>query len=158
VTPEEQATMEKYFKPNESNPLKLETWNTPPSEIIKGLWVGSWYDVENTALLGNLNIQSIINVMGTFPTGMIVGVPYVIFPLNQPFGDTKPFAEQAASMISKFKSAGMNKVFIHCLSGIDRAPTVVWKFLVDTGMSKDDALYILKEKRNIARPHPDWFR
>ncbi|KAG8805947.1 hypothetical protein FRC17_005257 [Serendipita sp. 399] len=47
------------------------------------------------------------------------------------------------------------KVLCHCLAGVSRSPTVVAAYLIQAfGMRTDDALTLLRERREVVEPNP----
>jgi len=58
--------------------------------------------------------------------------------------------------IHRYRGDGV-PVLVHCENGIDRSPTVVMHYLVrQLGMSQDEAIKLIKQKRTVANPHPEW--
>jgi len=58
--------------------------------------------------------------------------------------------------IHRYRGDGV-PVLAHCENGIDRSPTVVMWYLVrKLGMSQDEAIKLIKQKRPVANPHPEW--
>jgi protein-tyrosine phosphatase len=76
--------------------------------------------------------------------------------IDQPFNNSKPTALEAIEFIALIRKK--RDLVVHCLGGVDRAPTVVQKYLVDYhGMSEDNAAKLIKSKRPQALPHWDWW-
>jgi len=58
--------------------------------------------------------------------------------------------------IHRYRGQGI-PVMAACENGIDRSPTVVMWYLVrKLGMSRDEAIKLIKQKRPVANPHPEW--
>ena len=58
--------------------------------------------------------------------------------------------------IHRYRGQGI-PVMAACENGIDRSPTVVMHYLVrKVGMSQDEAIKLIKQKRPVANPHPEW--
>lgn len=58
--------------------------------------------------------------------------------------------------IHRYRGEGV-PVLVHCENGIDRSPTIVMHYLVrKLGMSQEEAIKLIKEKRPVANPHPEW--
>lgn len=168
----ERTVLKKYFNSTSHNvqddktdPLKITSFGEPPTKLTSnGVWVGNFYDVHMTPMLQELRIQCVINVMGVVPNSIIVGIPYILYPLPQPQNGEK-FDEMSMAnafnigyAIEKLRAAGYTSVFVHCLSGIDRGPTIVWKYMVDKlKWKEDDARNHIKKLRPISNIHSDWF-
>ncbi|HYV51868.1 MAG TPA: dual specificity protein phosphatase [Candidatus Eisenbacteria bacterium] len=151
-----QTILNQYFCHPKDNPLNIvNTFNCPPSEIIPGLWIGNFYDSENEALIRNLEIGAIVNLTGSIRK-LYVGIVHLVVLIDQPFNNSKPAALEAIEFIALIRKK--RDVMVHCLGGVDRAPTVVQKYLVDYhGMSEDNAAKLIKSKRPQALPHWDWW-
>lgn len=168
----ERTVLKKYFNSNshtvqdeKTDPLKLASFGEPPTKLTSnGVWVGNFYDAHTTPMLQELRIQAVINVMGVMPNSIIVGIPYILYPLPQPpagekFDDmSKANALNVGYAIEKLRAAGYTSVFVHCLSGIDRGPTVIAKYMIDKlKISEEDVRSQIKRLRPIANLHLDWF-
>jgi len=46
------------------------------------------------------------------------------------------------------------KVYIHCASGVGRAPTMAAAYLISTGLSPDQALALIRQARPFIKPTP----
>lgn len=137
------------------NPLQLESYDVEPTKIPSwDLYIGNYYDVNDPELIKELGIKSIINVAGVVPQTISIGVNYCLYPLSQPFGDTKILALQAVESIKQLLKLG--PVLVHCWTGKDRAPTVVWRFLSHY-MDGNKVEEIIKTLRPISIIHRSWF-
>lgn len=157
MTPEKETILNKYFKHPEDNPLRImNTFNCPPSEVLPGLWIGNFYDSENEELIRNLGIGTIINLTGSIRK-LYLGIVHLVVLVDQPFQTTIHSAQKAVSFIHD-RIMEDDPVMVHCLGGVDRAPTVVYKYLVDYwGDKPEEAVERIKKVRPQALPHPDWW-
>lgn len=148
----------RLFSRMQDNPYRLsQSFGVNTTKIIDRLWIGNIYDSLNEELLNKLGINAVINLLGTgrvFPK-----IVYTIIPLSQPFGTTLPDAEEAVKKIDELRNgAGLN-VMVHCWEGVDRSPTVVWKYLTYWyGLDEKEAVDLIMSQRPIAKPHPSWFK
>lgn len=153
---DKETILKKYFKHPEDNPLRImNTFNIPPSEIIPGLWIGNFYDSENEELIRNLNIGIVINLTGTVRK-IFLGIIHLVVLVDQPFHLTRDSAIQAVDSIGRrYTGTG---TMVHCLGGVDRAPTIVQKHLVKYyGWTPQQAEETIKKARPQALPHWDWW-
>lgn len=51
-----------------------------------------------------------------------------------------------------------HRVLVHCFAGISRSSTICAAYLYECGMSLDEALSFIRQKRPIARPHEELWR
>ena len=145
-----------------NNPLKLDrVVGIEPSKIpclsFGEVYIGCIYDTEPNYLTTH-GFTDVINVMGGNVYQIAHGIGYTFYALNQPFGITLPSAHAAVDRLQHVTQT-YGKVLIHCWSGIDRAPSIVWKFLIHyCGYQDQEALDSIKKARPQACPHPDWFK
>ena len=153
------------------NPLNLRSWNRPPSKVADRLWIGNLYDSFNHVLMTKLRIGAVVNVMGSmFNLGIVQGldpqpvccvpegIGYACFKTLQPFGQTIGQAKAAIEAIKFYKDQIGVNVLVHCGEGIDRAPTIVCKYMVETqNITWEVAEKMIKDARPIAVPHQSWW-
>lgn len=74
--------------------------------------------------------------------------------LDLPESPLEEKLSEACAFIQNGLSLSGGSVFVHCNAGVSRAPTIVVGYLVKCrGMSPEDALQLVKEKRPCARPN-----
>ena len=126
-------------------------------EIIPGLWIGDWNDAQDGVVLINRGINNVLCV-----------IPHVHAPPeNRTWYDLIKLlhwhyeyykdidTETPLDFIENALSHG-NAVLVHCGQGVDRSPTVVMLFLVRRRhFSVEQAVNLIKQKRPIAKPHPE---
>ena len=61
---------------------------------------------------------------------------------------------QGAAFVAE-EIEGGGGVFVHCGSGVGRAPTMAAAYLVSTGKTADEAWEKIREKRPFVRPRPE---
>jgi protein-tyrosine phosphatase len=137
------------------NPLGLQSFGIPPSQIANELWVGNAYDLLNTEFIVKEEIRVLISLLPQ-ATAIVNGVVNVLFPVPQPFNPKNETAEAVIDYITKGQLRFGN-VLLCCLEGIDRSPTIALGWLVyEHGWNPTDAENRIKEARPIAKPHRDW--
>jgi hypothetical protein len=144
-----------HAKMPEGNPLNIDPLfcDIPPNEIVPGLWIGNFYDGENLDLLNALSIDAVVNLTGSIRTIFPKKI-HLLIGLNQPFLHTLEDAKFAAKQIDRLRRAKINTL-VHCLSGKDRAPTVVAKSLEEAGWPGSE---MVREKRPNCIIHKDWWQ
>jgi protein-tyrosine phosphatase len=70
--------------------------------------------------------------------------------------DHAPSLDQLRSGVAFIGQAieGGGKVYVHCASGVGRAPTMAAAYLVSTGLSPDQAWAQIRRVRPFIRPTP----
>ncbi len=51
-----------------------------------------------------------------------------------------------------------HRVLVHCFAGISRSSTICTAYLYECGMSFEEAVMFIRQKRPIARPHEELLR
>jgi protein-tyrosine phosphatase len=103
-------------------------------------------------------------------------IPYLVqlgvthlFNLDYPYEDPLPFVEanftlhnlfirdaclmlpqlvrEAIEVIDQSLSSPGHKIYIHCIEGVSRSPTITWLYLIHTGLSPEDAAEIVRPNR-----------
>jgi len=84
------------------------------------------------------------------------GMTYMLFPIrDESFTDKMyPLLRFILSWIEKAEESRI-PTLIHCRYGISRSPALVTTYLVQQGMTFEDALRLVRQARPIANPLPD---
>lgn len=131
------------------------------SEISAGLLLGGLdllYDLE---FLREYKITHVLTIMDEdicTPAMVSARVTHMTVRLDDL--ETEPIGDYFAKCIEFIRSAleGGGAVFVHCLMGISRSPTIVAAYLMATrGLSATAALAFIRELRPIIDPN-DGFR
>jgi protein-tyrosine phosphatase len=130
------------------------------TEILPNLWLGGLdllYDME---FLKENKITHVVSVLeddvSTTPMYTLHIKQMLIKIYDR---DDEPIADTFMTAI-KFIDAALagGAVYVHCFMGISRSPTIVAAYLIARrGMSYDDVLSYLRERRPIVDPN-DGFR
>ena len=125
------------------------------SHVCDGLFVGSWISTK-TKTLREFKIQTVISV-GAFPTSPFAkGISYNVIHLDdneKSVSDLIEILPETLSYIHDQLSSGKN-LLIHCFAGQSRSITIVIAYLIKhKGMSLDEALTFVKNKRSVSRPN-----
>jgi protein-tyrosine phosphatase len=129
-----------------------------PKEITSRIYQGGWLRPGDIPELVRLGITHIIN-------------------LDLPYEDPLPFLEakltfhnlfvrdyclmtpqlvrDAIEIIDRSLSSPAHKIYIHCIEGVSRSPTITWLYLIHTGLSPEDAAARIKTAN--VKPNPALF-
>ena len=97
-----------------------------------------------------------------------IGITH-IFNLDLPYEDPTPFIDarftlhnlfirdaclmlpqvvrEAIHVIDQSLSSPGHKIYIHCIEGVSRSPTITWLYLIHKGLSPEDAIEIVRPNR-----------
>ncbi len=130
---------------------------SPPnlSEVAPNLYVGGQHRQRGLQAMRDLGITAVVNMREEFDDASRgLGLDhYLWLPTTD---DTPPTVEdlaQGAVFIHEQRSAGRG-VYIHCASGVGRAPTMAAAYLVAQGATPHHAWETLREGRPFVRPTP----
>lgn len=141
------------------NTLTPDYFYNNPTEIVKGLFLGSENKVCNERWLTKYNIKTVVNATDELMCEYTDEVKYYMWYLQDfPNERIGPYLEKTAKIIdsSLKKKEG---ILIHCHMGISRSASLVWYWLATRkyGNNLKDAMAFLELKRWIVNPN-DGFR
>jgi protein-tyrosine phosphatase len=125
----------------------------PPVEVVPGIYIGSLLSIKNDHLEAE-KISAIINLSGQ---------PYkssrAVFNIIMSDTDIEPhqmnlYVQKFALGVAAIETAigEKMKVLVHCAAGINRSATLIGMYLIEQGMSYNeafDALASANKKRNV---------
>ena len=149
-------TVEQHAEPDSS---KLAPVNAAAcevmSEIRDGLFLGSWRDAADSALLKQHGITHVLNVAKEVPSSITEleaiessDFTHKTIPLMDCHSEdiAKHFSD-AYQFISEARAASL-RVLVHCRRGISRSPAIVVSYLMqEEGMRFDEAFHVVKQRR-----------
>ena len=125
------------------------------AELVPGLHIGSHPEPEDPFELGATVVVSLTS--GTSARaipryGVLIHWPIEDGPIPPP-----EILDAVASFIDVCLEVG-NAVFVHCQSGINRSALVVARILMKRGMSAQDAIDLVRERRKgaLSDGYADW--
>ncbi|KPA80771.1 dual specificity phosphatase-like protein [Leptomonas pyrrhocoris] len=128
----------------------------PLSEITPLLWVGTWKDAANPALLRRLGIKYVLNVARELDPAAEANViarnkdiVYESIPMSDCHSqDVAAHLRQAFQFIERARAA-KSRVLVHCRRGISRSPAIVVGYLMASEhRSYEEALQLVTERRS----------
>jgi protein-tyrosine phosphatase len=128
-------------------------------EIVEKLWIGDWEDTQFEDTLEHMGFSHILCVVPHHHAHPQMRKEYQkLKVMHWHYEERKEIEiEPPLNFIDQGLKEG--QVLVHCGAGIDRSPTVVMMYLIrKKGMTLEDAVDLIKERRPIANPHPEEVR
>lgn len=105
--------------------------------ITAAIYQGAYPEQDAAAYLKQLGVSAILNVSGGSADSAegftCLSVP---FPDGQPIPDDA--IERCLLFLDRCRASG-HKVFVHCVAGQNRSPTIVWLYFIFGGMTPEQA-------------------
>ena len=124
-------------------------------QITSLVWCGATPGTNGIVLLSALGIKRVVNVemFQSYRQDMLAraGINIVNFPIrdiDEPLSDR--LIDRVVAAIDEYASCG-RQVYVHCTAGWQRSPAVVACYLVYTGMTAEQSLALVKQKRPVVR-------
>lgn len=118
-----------------------------PKQITPQIYQGGWLRPEHIPELVQLGITHILNLDLPYTDPM----PFVEANLtlhNVYIHDyclmLPPLVREVIEVIDNCLSSLNHKIYIHCVEGVSRSPTITWLYLIHTGLSPEDAAVKVK--------------
>jgi hypothetical protein len=130
---------------------------SPPagSEILPGLYVGGQHRSRGLAGMRQLGITAVVNMRDEADDehrGVALDA-YLWLPTIDDSAPTLDDLARGVKFIAEQRSAGRG-VYIHCASGVGRAPTMAAAYLVSQGADPEEAWATILQGRPFVRPTP----
>lgn len=131
-------------------------FNANPIDDYGRLWLGDVATASNIPKLQEIGITHVVSAIlgiGELSSDFVycrIPVRDVVWEdLSMYFDSTADFIENALN------SSENNKVYVHCIRGISRSATLIASWLIKyRKLSTDDAIALLKSKRDVVDPNP----
>lgn len=123
-------------------------------KIINHIYLGDINNAFNKPLLIKYNIKNVISIIhGSYP----------IYPNDFNYLILDAIDNEKQSIIDLFESSNTfidnaiknnENIYIHCIAGVSRSSTLIAAYLIwKYNMKPNDAIDLIKEKRNIVNPN-----
>ncbi len=125
------------------------------SRITPHLWVGGQMRAHGWRWLVARGITADVNLREEHDD-RVHGVPphiYLWLPTKDDHAPTSEHLHIGVEFISRVISQG-GAVYVHCASGVGRAPTLAAAYLISTGMSPEQAIETIRRARPFIKPTP----
>ena len=137
--------------------LMLKFGGTPTqrlSRITPQLYVGGQHGKRGWTRMQDMGITAVVNMREEQYDDSASGIAPERYLHLPTIDHTAPSMEHLREGIEFIRAeiANGGSVYIHCASGIGRAPTMAIAYLVSTGLSLNEALATVKKVRPFIRP------
>ncbi len=130
---------------------------SPPfiSRVSEGLFVGGQHRRHGLPHMRRWGIGAILNMREEFDDAAhgLAMEHYLWLPTTDDHPPTFEALERGASFIAE-QLAAQRGVYIHCASGVGRAPTMAAAYLITRGLSPEEAWRKIIAGRPFVRPTP----
>ncbi len=125
------------------------------SQITPELHVGGQYRRRGWPRLESRGITAVVNLRGEFDDASAGIAPesYLHLPTVDDHAPTMEALSRGAAFIAEEAEAG-GAVYVHCGSGIGRAATMAAAYLIESGLTADEAWARIRKTRPFIRPTP----
>lgn len=125
------------------------------SRVIKRLYVGGQQNRRGLNKMREAGIDAVVNMREESDDAARrrAGEHYLWLPTTDDAPPTLEDLEKGAVFIEDHIQAGRG-VYVHCASGVGRAPTMAAAYLVSKGMTPKEAWEKIRESRPFIRPTP----
>lgn len=122
------------------------------SRITRTIWIGDKNDAKDSTFMIENNITAILNVTPDVPN-YFSHINYLRIPINDPgpikkTDDVAKFYKYIPNIID-FIDYNEN-IFIHCRSGVQRAPSSLAAYFISKGMCVEETMRFIQKKRKKA--------
>jgi protein-tyrosine phosphatase len=130
---------------------------SPPhiSQVQPGLYVGGQHIRRGLKSMRALGITAVVNLREESDDAArgVALDHYLRLPITDDAAPPLDVLERGSRFIAEQLSAGRG-VYVHCASGVGRAPTLAAAYLVYKGKMPEEAWSIVREGRPFIRPTP----
>lgn len=130
------------------------------SKINDSLYVGNWADARNASQLLKLKISHVVCVASELKCPYPQEFKYLHIKAEDATGfQIYPYFDEAADFIQKAIQKEGGRVFIHCMWGISRSPTIAIAYLMKYhGMTAYQARKLVESKRPETFPNEGFLK
>ncbi|MCX8024678.1 MAG: dual specificity protein phosphatase family protein [Thermanaerothrix sp.] len=123
------------------------------SQVAPGLFVGGQFKARGKRILERWGIEAVVNLRHEFDDRAAGLAPqyYLYLPTVDDQAPTLEDLSVGVRFIHTHIEAGRN-VYIHCASGVGRAPTLTAAYLVSRGYPVEQAWALIRRARPFIRP------
>jgi Dual specificity phosphatase, catalytic domain len=131
------------------------------SAITDFLYISAWPRGDHAKEIRALNVRLILSMHWIRPSSMLSQSPVRLLwlptfdnpLLPMPMGTLERGVEAALPVI-----ADGYRVLVHCRAGVHRSVAMACCVLIGTGLTADEAMALVKQKRSVADPHAGYIQ
>jgi predicted protein tyrosine phosphatase len=123
--------------------------------VTPQLYVGGQINARGWRWLAARGLSADVNMRSEFDDAAhgIAPDAYLWLPVHDDHAPTRDQLRTGVAFIRRAIEGG-GKVYVHCASGVGRAPTLAAAYLVSTGLSTDQAWALIRGTRPFIKPTP----
>ena len=145
----------KLFIQRQFYQLRRELTGLPEANktmVTPQLYVGGQYKLRGLKLLREWGITAVVNMRQTsFKQASYADwLDYLHLPTQDLTPPSLEMLDAGVAFIQRHINAG-GKVYVHCRWGEGRGPSMAAAYLISTGMTVDQALFLIRSVRNFIR-------
>jgi dual specificity MAP kinase phosphatase len=125
------------------------------SRVTPHLYVGGMVNARGWERLRASGVDAIVNLRQERPAEKPGVTPeaYLCLPTPDDYAPTLEQLEQGCAFMAEAIQRGQG-VYVHCASGVGRAPTLAAAYLITTGLAPDQAMATIRQVRPFINPTP----
>ena len=117
--------------------------------ITNSIWLGPFASPERKSTLTAARVNHILNV-GEAPSVLTTDEGQFRSVVWHPITDLELIPEELAgaclTSLHQMLSEADARVYVHCIAGLNRSPTVVWLYLVACGVAPKEAKAVVEKR------------
>jgi len=118
-----------------------------PTQITPQIYQGGWLRSHHVPELVQLGITHVLNLDTPSADPLPLAEANITLH-NVPVRDyclmTPQLVREVMEIIDQVLSSPHHKIYIHCVVGVSRSPTIAWLYLIYKGLSPEDATAKIK--------------
>jgi protein-tyrosine phosphatase len=124
-------------------------FRTKVFRITNSIWLGAFASPERKSALTAAGINHILNV-GEAPSVLTLGDGPFRSVIWHPIVDLELISEELAitclTSLHQMLSEADARVYVHCIAGLNRSPTIVWLYLLACGVEPTEAKDLIERR------------
>ena len=113
-----------------------------PTQVTAQIYQGGWLRAQHIPELVRLGITHVLNLdlPSTDPLPLAeANITLHNIPVRDYCLMTPQLVREIMDVIDRSLSSPAHKIYIHCVVGVSRSPTIAWLYLIHKGHSPEDA-------------------